>query len=150
MAAHRLGQVEAYLTVSEVLSEGSTAADRVLSPERNGFDRCRYATLGLSLKVGRFNSTFPLACRREAEIPLQRGYGVNPKRNLLSAFPRKGESRKKKNWIPDPQIESGQASRGWQLMDCSLLQRVSLKAGKYEKNRHIVFSHIMHFLYCSV
>ena len=37
MAAHRLGQVEAYLTAREVLSEASTAADGVLSCERSGF-----------------------------------------------------------------------------------------------------------------
>ena len=48
MAAHRLGQVEAYVTVREVLSEASTAADGVLSRERSGFYRCRYATLGLN------------------------------------------------------------------------------------------------------
>ncbi len=48
VAAHRLGQVEAYLTVREVLSEASTAADGVLSRERSGFYRCRYATLGLT------------------------------------------------------------------------------------------------------
>ena len=46
VAAHRLGQVEAYLIVREVLSEASTAADGVLSRERSGFYRCRYATLG--------------------------------------------------------------------------------------------------------
>jgi len=45
MTAHRLGQVEAYFTVREVLSEASTAADGVLSRERSGFYRCRYATL---------------------------------------------------------------------------------------------------------
>jgi hypothetical protein len=45
-AAHRLGQVEAYFTVREVLSEASTAADGALSRERSGFYRCRYATLG--------------------------------------------------------------------------------------------------------
>ena len=49
MAARRLGQVEAYLTVREVLSEASTAADGVLSSERSGFYRCRYVTLGLPL-----------------------------------------------------------------------------------------------------
>ena len=47
VAAHRLGQVEAYLTVREVLCEASTAADGVLSRERSGSYRCRYATLGL-------------------------------------------------------------------------------------------------------
>ena len=49
MAAHSLGQVEAYLTVREVLSEASTAADGVLSRERSGFYRCRYAKLGFLL-----------------------------------------------------------------------------------------------------
>ncbi len=49
--AHRLGQVEAYLNVREVLSEASTAADDVLSREPSGFYRCRYATLGLNLKI---------------------------------------------------------------------------------------------------
>ena len=48
VAAHRLGQVEAYLTVRDVLSEASTAADGVVSRERSGFDRCRFATLGLT------------------------------------------------------------------------------------------------------
>ena len=37
MAAHRLGQVEAYFTVREVLSEASTAVDGALSRERSGF-----------------------------------------------------------------------------------------------------------------
>jgi len=46
VAAHRLGQVEGYLTVREVLSEMSTATDGVLSRERSGFCRCRCATLG--------------------------------------------------------------------------------------------------------
>jgi len=45
VAAHRFGQVEAYLTVREVLSEPSTAADGVLSRERSGFYLCRYATV---------------------------------------------------------------------------------------------------------
>jgi hypothetical protein len=49
VAAHRLGQGEAYLTVREVLSEASTAADGVLSREPSGFYRCRYAKLGLLL-----------------------------------------------------------------------------------------------------
>jgi hypothetical protein len=48
VAAHRLGQVEAYLTVRGVLSEASTASDGVLSRECSGFYRCRYATLGFS------------------------------------------------------------------------------------------------------
>ena len=37
VAAHRLGQVEAYLTVRRVLSEVSTAADGVISREHSGF-----------------------------------------------------------------------------------------------------------------
>jgi hypothetical protein len=53
VAAHRLGQVEAYFTVREVLSEASTAADGVLSRERTGFCRCRYATFGLRLRQRR-------------------------------------------------------------------------------------------------
>ena len=46
MAAHRLGQVEAYLTVRRVLSEASTASDGVLSRERSDFYRFGYGTLG--------------------------------------------------------------------------------------------------------
>ena len=53
VAAHRLGQVEAYFTVREVLSEASTAADGVLSRERSGFYRCRYTTLGFLLSCER-------------------------------------------------------------------------------------------------
>ena len=45
---HRFGQDEAYLTVREVLSGTSTAADGALSSERSGYYRCRYATLGLT------------------------------------------------------------------------------------------------------
>ena len=37
VAAHRLGQVEAYFTVREVLSEASTAVDGALSRESSGF-----------------------------------------------------------------------------------------------------------------
>jgi hypothetical protein len=48
VAAHRFGQVEAYLTVREVLPEASTAADGGLSREHSGFYRFRYATLGLT------------------------------------------------------------------------------------------------------
>jgi hypothetical protein len=48
VAAHRLGQVEAYFTVREALSEASTAADGALSRERSGFCRCRYVTLGFT------------------------------------------------------------------------------------------------------
>ena len=54
VVAHRLGQVEAYLTVREVLYEASTAADGALSHECSGFDRCRYATLGLSWRHPEF------------------------------------------------------------------------------------------------
>ena len=46
VAAHRLEQGEAYLTVREVLSEVSTASDCVLSRERSGFCRSGFATLG--------------------------------------------------------------------------------------------------------
>ena len=48
VAAHRLGQVEAYFTVREVLSEESTASDGVLSRERSVFCRCRCAILGFT------------------------------------------------------------------------------------------------------
>ena len=48
MAARRHGQDEAYLTVREILSEASTAADDALSRERSDFGQCRYATLGLT------------------------------------------------------------------------------------------------------
>jgi len=46
VAAHRLGQVEAYYTVRAVLSEASTASDGVLSRERRDFFRFGYGTLG--------------------------------------------------------------------------------------------------------
>ena len=49
VASRRLGQIEAYLTVREVLSETSTAADGVLSRERSGFCRFMYETLGYTL-----------------------------------------------------------------------------------------------------
>jgi hypothetical protein len=53
-AARSLGQVEAYLTVRECLSEASIAADGVLSCERSNFYRCRYTTLGyITSWVGR-------------------------------------------------------------------------------------------------
>jgi hypothetical protein len=42
----RLGQDEQYLTVREILSEASTAADGALSRERSDFCRFGYATLG--------------------------------------------------------------------------------------------------------
>ena len=65
VAAHRLGQVEAYFTVREVLSEASTLAppQAGLSRERSGFYRCRYATLGLPVlkpfKSGRSHHAEP-------------------------------------------------------------------------------------------
>ncbi|MGB5921851.1 MAG: hypothetical protein WBH36_06475, partial [Syntrophobacteria bacterium] len=46
MAARRLGEDEAYLTVRDILSEASTVADGALSRERSGFYRCRFASLG--------------------------------------------------------------------------------------------------------
>ena len=46
VAARTIGQDEAYLTVREVLSEPSTAADGLLWRERSDFVRCGYATLG--------------------------------------------------------------------------------------------------------
>ena len=48
MAAHRLGQDEAYFTVREILAEASTAADGVLWREPSDFGRCGYATLGFN------------------------------------------------------------------------------------------------------
>ena len=48
VAAHRLGQDEAYLTVREILSEASTAADGVLWCERSDFGRFWFAALGLT------------------------------------------------------------------------------------------------------
>ncbi len=46
VVARSLDQVEAYLTVREVLAEASTGADGVLWREFSGFDRFRFATLG--------------------------------------------------------------------------------------------------------
>ncbi len=48
VAARRLGEDEAYLTVRDILSEASTVADGALSRERSGFYRCGFATLGLT------------------------------------------------------------------------------------------------------
>ena len=45
---------EAYLTVREVLAEASTGADGMLWREFSGFDRFRFATLGLSPSCSRF------------------------------------------------------------------------------------------------
>ncbi|MBE9535073.1 MAG: hypothetical protein IMF03_08730 [Proteobacteria bacterium] len=49
MAAHSLGQDEAYFTVREILAVASTAADGVLWRECNDFCRCGFASLGLRL-----------------------------------------------------------------------------------------------------
>ena len=49
MAAHSLGQVEAYFTVRDVLAEASTVADGVLWREHSAFGLWRFATLGLNL-----------------------------------------------------------------------------------------------------
>ena len=48
MVARSLGQVEAYLTVREILAEASTGADGALWREFSGFGQQRFATLGLS------------------------------------------------------------------------------------------------------
>ena len=58
MAAHRIGQDEAYLTVREVLSKASTATDDVLSRERSVFCRCRYATLGFTQSSEKHSGSF--------------------------------------------------------------------------------------------
>ena len=50
VVARRLGQAEAYLTVREVLAESSTGADGVLWSEFSGFDRFRFAKLGLRVE----------------------------------------------------------------------------------------------------
>jgi hypothetical protein len=47
----RLGQVEAYLTLREVLTGASKGADGVLWREFTGFGRFRFATLGFTLKA---------------------------------------------------------------------------------------------------
>jgi hypothetical protein len=59
VAAHRLGQVEAYLTVRQVLSEASRVADDVLLLERSGFYQCRYVTLELIPPLVDFVQTQP-------------------------------------------------------------------------------------------
>jgi hypothetical protein len=55
VAAHRLGQDEAYLTVRDSLSEASTVADAVLWCERSDFGRFWFASLGSN----RETSVFP-------------------------------------------------------------------------------------------
>ncbi len=57
VAARRLGEDEAYLTVRDILSEASTVADGALSRERNGFYRCGFATLGLRLLLFKIHLT---------------------------------------------------------------------------------------------
>ncbi|MDH3952454.1 MAG: hypothetical protein OEV11_15600 [Deltaproteobacteria bacterium] len=49
VAAHSLGQVEAYFTVREVLAEASTVADGELWREHSAFGRWKFATLGYRL-----------------------------------------------------------------------------------------------------
>jgi len=49
VAARRLGQDEAYLTVRDILSEASTVSDGVLWRERSDFVRFGFATLGFTL-----------------------------------------------------------------------------------------------------
>ena len=56
MAAHRLGQDEAYFTVREILAEASTAADGVLWREPSDFSRCGFATLGLTPLTNEFRA----------------------------------------------------------------------------------------------
>ena len=47
VASRRLGEVEAYFTVREILPEASKGADGVLWCEFGGFGRFRFATLWL-------------------------------------------------------------------------------------------------------
>jgi hypothetical protein len=58
VVARSLGQVEAYLTVREVLAEASTGADGMLWREFSGFGRFRFATLGFTLS---FLKILPIA-----------------------------------------------------------------------------------------
>jgi len=53
VAARRLGEDEAYLTVRDILSEASTVVPPKagLSRERSGFYRCGFATLGFMLVI---------------------------------------------------------------------------------------------------
>ena len=46
VVSRSLGQIEAYLTVREILAEASKGADGVLWREFSGFGRFRFATLG--------------------------------------------------------------------------------------------------------
>jgi 5-deoxy-D-glucuronate isomerase len=54
VAAHKLGQDEAYLIVREILFEASTAADGVLWCERSDFGRFWFASLGPSTETSVF------------------------------------------------------------------------------------------------
>ena len=47
VASRSLGQVEAYLTVREILAEASKGAYGALWPEFSGFGRFSFATLGV-------------------------------------------------------------------------------------------------------
>jgi len=47
LASRSLGQIEAYLTVREILAEASKGADGVLWREFSDFGRFKFATLGL-------------------------------------------------------------------------------------------------------
>ena len=51
VAAHSLGQVEAYFTVREILAKASTGADGVHWCEHSDFYRYIFATLGLSRRI---------------------------------------------------------------------------------------------------
>ncbi len=51
VASRRLGEVEAYFTVREILPEASTGADGVLWREFGGFRRFRFATLGFKIST---------------------------------------------------------------------------------------------------
>jgi len=51
VASRSLGQVEAYFTVREILSEASKGADGVLWREFSGFGRFRFATLGFNQAI---------------------------------------------------------------------------------------------------
>jgi len=48
VAARRVGEDEAYLTVRDILSEARMVADGALSHERSGFYRCGCAILGFN------------------------------------------------------------------------------------------------------
>ena len=63
VAAHSLGQVDAYFTVREVLAEASKGADGVLWREHSGFGRCRFAMLGyMWILLSRLHIVCPRVC----------------------------------------------------------------------------------------